>query len=419
MNIQFIHTADVHLDRGLKGLTVQGDSAPELLTATRTAFVRLVDVAIDTKVAFMIIAGDLYDSDWNDFQTGYFFIGEMGRLQKAGIRVILLYGNHDAEQDMTKKLALPDNVLRFDSSKPSSIPLEDLKIVLHGQSFRRAATTDNLAAKYPPPVPGWVNIGVLHTALQGKPPHSPYAPCSLDELKNKGYAYWALGHVHQYEILAEDPWIVFPGNLQGLHVNEPGARGAVIVPIDDGAVGRPERLCVDVLRWTTVEVDAAGAAGIDQVAPLIGQALRKTVGEAEGRYVCCRVVLTGRTAAHGELFARGQQLAAEVKAQAIAAAPDKLIIEKIKVQTQPMLSPEEIAARGDAVAELQKIFDGAPTDQAFLESLRSDLEVLVGKLPPELADQDLPAVQCVKEGRLFDLIATVAPGVLDRVSRES
>jgi len=166
------------------------------------------------------------------------------------------------------------------------------------------------------------------------------------------------------------------------------------------------------------EEEYIAVAGIDQVAPLVGQALRKAVGEAEGRYVCCRVVLTGRTAAHGELFARGQQLAAEVKAQAIAAGPDKLLIEKIKVGTRPMLSSEEIAARGDAVAELQKFFDDAPADPAFLESLRSELDVLMGKLPTELADQDLPAVQYVRAGQIPELIASVAPGVLDRVTRD-
>jgi hypothetical protein len=418
VNIQFIHTADVHLDRSLKGLAVSAGSAVELMTATRTAFTRLVDSAIELNVAFMIIAGDLYDSDWEDFQTGYFFIGEMARLRKAGIRVILLYGNHDAEQDMTKKLALPDNVLRFDSSKPQSIELEDLKVVLHGQSYRQANTTDNLAARYPRPVPGWVNIGVLHTALQGRPPHGRYAPCNLDELKNKGYSYWALGHVHEYEILSNDPWIVFPGNLQGLHINEPGAHGAMIVPIDDGTVGRPERLCVDVMRWTTVEVDVAAAATIDQMAPMIGQALRVAVSEAEGRYVCCRVVLTGRTPAHGELFACGQQLAAEVQAQAIAVSPDKLLIEKINKKTQPMLTFEEIAARGDAVAELQNFLEEAAKDSIFLDSLKSDFNLLVGKLPPELAGYDLSAVNCVRDGRLAELVASVAPGVLDRVSKE-
>jgi DNA repair protein SbcD/Mre11 len=418
VNFRFIHAADVHLDRSLRGLALSGETAVQAMTPTRTAFSRLIDAAIESKVAFMIVAGDLYDADWEDFQTGYYFIGEMARLQRAKIRVILLYGNHDAEQDMTKKLTLPDNVLQFDSSKPQSIELADLKVVLHGQSFRRANTTENLAAKYPPPVPGWVNIGVLHTALQGKPPHSPYAPTSLDELRNKGYCYWALGHVHQYEILSEDPWVVFPGNLQGLHVNEPGPHGAVIVSVEDGAVGRPERLLIDILRWTKIEVDVASVVMMGQIAPLVGQALRRAVADAEGRYVACRVVLTGRTPAHGELFARGQQLAAEVKAQAIALGLDRLLVEKIQVDTQPILGPEAIAARGDALGELQRFFSDAATDPAFLDSLRSDFEVLASRLPRELVDDDLPAIDCVRDGRVAELVTSVGTSVLDRISRE-
>lgn len=416
--MNFIHTADIHLDRGLRGLAIGREVAPELLTATRTTFTRLIDAAIDLKVAFVIIAGDLYDTDWEDFQTGYYFIAEMARLQKAGIAVILLYGNHDAEQDMTKRLTLPDNVHRFGSAKPESIRLEHLKIAFHGQSFRRAATTDNLAAGYPSPIAGWVNIGVLHTALQGTPPHSPYAPCSLDELKSKGYDYWALGHVHQYALLAEDPWIVFPGNLQGLHINEPGARGAVIVPIDDGVVGRPERLCVDVLRWATVVVDTTGAFTLDQIVPRVGQALQQAFSEAEGRYLCCRVVLAGRTAAHGELFARGQQLAADVKGQALMVSADRLVIERIKVETEPMLTVEEISARDDAVADLQKLLQGAASDTALIETLKTELSILIGRLPHDLDDQDLQAIRWVKEGRFVELIAAVGPGMLDRVSGE-
>jgi DNA repair protein SbcD/Mre11 len=418
VRFQFIHTADVHLDRSLRGFAVDHDTATELMTATRAAFSRLVDAAIELKVPFLIIAGDLYDSDWEDFQTGYFFIHEMTRLDRAKIRAILLYGNHDAEQDMTRKLTLPDNVIRFESTRPHSIELEDLRVVLHGQSFRRAATTENLAANYPPPKPGWLNIGVLHTALQGRPPHSPYAPTSLPELANKGYSYWALGHVHQYGIASKDPWIVFPGSLQGLHINETGAHGAVVVPVEDGTLGQPERLCVDIMRWTTVDVDVASAGTLLDVVPLVGQALRRVVDAAEGRYLCCRVILRGRTLAHGELFACGQLLAAEVRAQAIAVGLDKILIERIVVMTQSLLTPTEIAARGDAVAELQRFFDEAPADPEFLNALKADFELLLSKLPSELASQDLPALNWVRNGRLAELVSSVAPSVLDRVSRE-
>lgn len=414
-SIRFIHTADVHLDRALRGLTLDGTAPAELLTATRSAFSRLVEYAIDEKVAFIVIAGDVYDTDWKDFQTGYFFLAEMARLRRAGIQVILLYGNHDAEQDMTKKLTLPDNVHCFGSSQPESIFLEEFKVVLHGQSFRRAETVDNLASKYPTPVPDYVNIGVLHTALQGRAPHAPYAPCSVDELMNKGYQYWALGHVHNFQVLADNPWIVFPGSLQGLHINEPGAKGAVVVDITDGVVGRPERVCVDVLRWATVEVDVARAVTLADLATRIRTTFQALVENAEGREICCRVVLVGRTPLHGELYAHGQQLRAEIVGQAISVGQDRLLVERVKVQTQPMLSAEEIAARGDAVAELQELLVQAAKDSTFLASLRSDFEVLLSKMPSDIWSQDVPGLLDIKEGRLAEIVSSVTSGVVDKI----
>lgn len=417
-SFRFIHTADIHLDRALRGLVLQSALAPELVTATRTAFSRLVDAAIEEEVAFVIVAGDLYDADWKDFQTGYFMVSEMARLKRAGIRVFLLYGNHDAEQEMTKKLVLPDNVFCFGSTNANSVTIEDLKVVLHGQSFKRTATNENIASRYPAAVPGYVNIGVLHTSLQGRPPHAPYAPCSLDDLKNKGYQYWALGHVHQYQMVCEDPWVVFPGNLQGLHVNEPGAKGAVIAQVDDGIVARPERLCVDVLRWERADVDVAGAETIEDVARRAGKVFQAIVEQTDGRAVCCRVVLKGRAPAHGELYARGIQLRAEIVGQAVIAAQDGLLVESVRLQTEPMLSAEEIVTRGDAVAELQGLLGEADKDGAFLESLKHEFDILLGKIPPDLWAQEMPALVDVRDGRLADLVASVSAGVLDCVSRE-
>ncbi len=204
--MKFIHTADIHLDSPLAGLAAYPDAPAERLrTVTRDAFTRLVDVAIEEAVDFMIIAGDLYDGNWKDYNTGHFFCREMGRLNRAGIPVFLLFGNHDADSEMTKKLILPANVHVFDSRKASTFRIEELKVALHGRSFREAATLENLATGYPRPVEGWLNIGVLHTALEGYAAHARYAPCTLAELVAKGYDYWALGHVHEHAILAASP----------------------------------------------------------------------------------------------------------------------------------------------------------------------------------------------------------------------
>ena len=228
--MRFLHAADLHLDSPLRGLDrYEGAPVDEARGATRRAFDNLIAAALDHKVDFVVIAGDLYDGGWRDYNTGHYFCREMGRLNQAGIPVYLLFGNHDAESEMTKKLTLPGNVHQFDARKTSTFRIEALQVALHGRSYREAATLDNLAATYPPPVAGWLNIGVLHTGLEGYSAHARYAPCTLAELLAKGYDYWALGHVHEHAILHRQPWVVFPGNLQGRHIRETGERGAILV----------------------------------------------------------------------------------------------------------------------------------------------------------------------------------------------
>jgi exonuclease SbcD len=117
----FIHTADIHLDSPLRGLEVHDDApVAEIRGATRRAFDALIDLAIDEAAAFIVIAGDLYDGDWKDYNTGLYFAGRMGRLARAGIRVFLVAGNHDAASQITKAIPWPDNVHVFSSRKPES-----------------------------------------------------------------------------------------------------------------------------------------------------------------------------------------------------------------------------------------------------------------------------------------------------------
>ena len=114
-------------------------------------------------------------------------MGQVGRLNKTGIPVYLLYGNHDAESQITRRLDLPDNVHVFGTRKPETFRLGELSVALHGQSFRQRDVTENLVHDYPVPLSGAFNIGVLHTGLGGMGGHANYAPCSLNDLVNKGY----------------------------------------------------------------------------------------------------------------------------------------------------------------------------------------------------------------------------------------
>ncbi len=418
MSWRFIHAADIHLDSQLRGLAAYEGAPVEILrTASRTAFSNLVDIAIAEEVDFMIIAGDLYDGNWKDYNTGLFFSKEMARLGRAEIPAVVVYGNHDAESEITKQLSLPDNVKVFSSRQAETHRLDDLKVALHGRSFRNAATEENLAVDYPDAVDGWFNIGVLHTALEGHAAHARYAPCSLSELQAKGYDYWALGHVHEYRIVNEEPWVVFPGNLQGRHVREVGPRGAVMVSVEDGKVF-VERLIVDVVRWHHLEVDAGGAASLDDVVKLVGPRLEALVDDkAEGRPMAVRVSVTGRSAAHGELFGLEPQLRAEILARANTLGDEVLWVEKVCVKTEPELDAKELKARSDAVADLQVMLERAASDEAFLQALADDLADLVTKAPKSLIDS-VPELDAVRLGNVTDLVKAVSPGLLARLLNE-
>jgi len=418
--MKFIHTADIHLDSPLSGLAAYKDAPADLLrTATRDAFTRLVDSAIEEAVDFMIIAGDLYDGSWKDFNTGHFFCREMGRLNRADIPVYLLYGNHDADSEMTKKLVLPENVHVFETRKPNTYRIDKLKVALHGRSFKDAATTENLAAGYPDPIPGWLNIGVLHTALEGYAAHATYAPCSLAELTAKGYEYWALGHVHEHAILSDNPWVVFPGNLQGRHIRETGARGAMLVTADESGIQSVERLLIDVLRWQEVIVDAGEARSLEEVVRLVGRAFEQMVTDTpEKIYLSARVRIIGKTNAHGELFGLESQLREEILGQAAGQGIDRLWVEKVRIETEPITDAANLAARSDAIADLQGFLEEAHEDTALLEALLEDLRPLVDKAPFELI-QSVPELDAIRNGNLSGIVKSVTPGLLAYLAKSN
>ncbi len=421
--MKFIHTADLHLDSPLRGLSSYADAPAERLrTATRDAFQNLVTQAIDEQVDFMVIAGDVYDGDWKDFNTGLFFVRQMGRLRHAGIPVYLLYGNHDADSEMTRGLELPDSVHVFSSRKAETFRIEHKKVALHGRSFKVAATTENLLPSYPEPVAGWLNIGVLHTALEGNAEHARYAPCSVAELQAKGYQYWALGHVHEHWMLRGDVTIAYSGNLQGRHIRELGARGALLVTAEDGEITEVDRLEVDVLRWHALEVDISTVGDRRGAIRAAGLRLERTLDATPSHLpLAVRVLFKGRSAAHAELVADEGQLRQEVIAQAVALDADRLWIEKVRVASEA-LDTDQMSSTDDAegaLAELAGLALAAKDDPEFVQSMQTDWLALLEKLPHEVlqASPDLQALRQDPLAQMSERLRQANPMLMGRVAQ--
>ncbi len=380
--MKFLHAADVHLDSPLAGLHVRSDlPASAIRHCTRRAFTAMIDLARAEDVAFVVIAGDLYDGDWKDFSTGLFFADEMRRLARP---CFLVRGNHDARSLITRNLTLPSNVREFSSRTCETVSLADPGVALHGHSFPNRAVPEDLSAGYPAPLAGMLNIGVLHTSAEDPGEHETYAPCSVAGLTLKGYDYWALGHIHARHVLAERPWIVFPGNLQGRHPKETGPKGCTLVTVEDRQVVAVEHRTVDVLRWAAIEVDATGA-DVATLTGRIAEAVGAALAVADGRPVLARVTLLGATDLHGTLQGDTERLAAECRNAAIE-ADAALFVESVRVRTRPVP-----LAQDDVLAPLRAAFAAGLDDPALVRSLLEDLASLRQRLPaPARAGVELP-----------------------------
>jgi exonuclease SbcD len=387
-SFRFIHTADIHLDSPLRGLAgYEGPAVERIRTAPRQAFDNLISEAIDQEVSFVVIAGDLYDGDWRDYQTGLFFARQMGRLAAADIPAFVLHGNHDAESQITRRLTLPDGVNVFSTRKPETFTIEELGVALHGQSFRQRDITDNLVPAYPEPVDGAFNIGVLHTGMGGMGGHVNYAPCTVSDLVAKGYDYWALGHVHHGEVLHQNPHVVFPGNLQGRHIRETGPKGAYLVSVEDREIVELDPLHTDVVRWAHLKVSVDGcdrnAEALERVREAVEQAID---AGADGRLLACRIELTGRTEIHDHLLISTEHLLAEARAAALGFGDASAWIERVVIATEPVLDPAMLAEREDALGELHRMLGDAAADPELLSQLEADVSELVRKLPSDVRD---------------------------------
>ena len=419
-SFRFFHAADIHLDSPLTGLAgIEGAVAERVRSAPRAAFEALVERAIQDQVDFLVIAGDLYDGTWRDYKTGLFFAEQMGRLHQSGIPVFVLHGNHDAESLITRPLVLPDNVRVFGARKAQTFQLDKPNVALHGQSYREKAVTHNLVPDYPEPLHGAFNIGVLHTALGGMGGHANYAPCSLEELVAKGYDYWALGHVHKGQVLNEKPHVVFPGNLQGRHVREAGPKGARLVTVEMGEVVDAAELTFDDVRWAVLEVDAAAAGNIADVIYLIQQALASGVANADGRLLAARIVLRGSTELHSQLVTDTVHLTAEARAAALGLGDEVAWVERVAVQTTPVAEAAALAAREDALGELQRMLKDATADEELLEQLKTDIGELVTKMPhPLRAGCEDEVLGAAVNGDYIALIEKVTPYLNARLTAE-
>jgi hypothetical protein len=301
----FLHCADVHLGAPFRGLTnVSPELGSHLRDAPAAAFARLVTAAVERQVAAFIVAGDLFDAADRNLRAQIQLREQLVRLHEAGVATFISAGNHDPMGGWLASVRYPESV-HFFGPEVTAVPLErDGEILGHvyGISFNRAEVKKNLVTEFPIEPEGPFSIGVLHTSVGDRTEHAPYAPCSLSDLQSRRFDYWALGHVHGRETLhGERPVIHYPGNSQGLHINETGPRGATLVEVASNGAISLTPIWSDVVRWHRLRTSIEGMESVDDLLGVFNQTVGAIVGEASECLHILRWTLTGGGPLHAEL----------------------------------------------------------------------------------------------------------------------
>jgi DNA repair protein SbcD/Mre11 len=397
---RFVHTADLHLDSPLKSLALRDAALAEVIgNASRAVFTRIIELCLEEGVDALLIAGDLYDGAQTSMKTARFLTQALRRLDAAGIETFIIRGNHDAESRITAQLVLPASVTVFGAQAGVERRNKGaLDIAIHGISFARPHAPESLLGRFKAPVPGAVNIGMLHTSLDGAAGHDPYAPCRLADLQDSGFAYWALGHIHARAHHAGACHVVMPGIPQGRDIGEAGEKSVTLVTVaDDGAL-TVEARPIAVARFARLEVALDGAQEWPGVVAALSAALRAARRDHSEDHLVVRPVLTGRTPLLWRLR-RDLGLLLE-EARTTAEGIGTLWIDKLELTCTDEVRPDSAGP----LAELARQIAGMGSPPAAIQAeADAVIEALAKALPRELRGMlgDDPATQAALRDALL------------------
>lgn len=264
--IKFIHAADLHLDTPFSGLEqTSKELAEKLRVAPYESLANIVDAAIEEAVDFVLLAGDLYNTKRVNIKAQSLFVEQLNRLAEAEIKVFLIRGNHDflTEDEKTLTLPFPENVYTYDADVSTHIAetKQSKRVAVTGFSYETQWVFDRKIEEYPNRAANVdLHIGLLHGSADGlEATEANYAPFTVNEMRAKNYDYWALGHIHQRQQIAEN--IHYSGNIQGLHKNETGPKGCLLVEWSN----REQKINfipTAPIIWESVEVDISSIQNV-------------------------------------------------------------------------------------------------------------------------------------------------------------
>ena len=383
---RFVHAADLHLDTPFEGIgRVAPGVAQDLRDASLTSWDLLVQLCVDEEAAFLLLAGDIYDGEDRGVRAQLRFRRGLERLSECGIRTLIVHGNHDPNGGRWSAIKeWPPGITVFGHDEVESVPIErdgSLLSVVHGISYPTRHVTENLALRFRRGPESAPHFGLLHCNVGSNPDHPAYSPCTLEDLRSTGMDYWALGHIHVRQVLgSNDPWIVYPGNLQGrsLKASEQGLKGATVGTIEHGHVVGVRLAPMTHVRFADIPVNVESLRDLPALIDLLEQEVEREIDRGPLKGLVARAQLSGRGPVHEHLQRPGkrEELLRTLREEAVDRVPF-VWWNAIDDETRSVLDRNAIRDRGDFSAELIRLADSlAAQDEGLAKFVDQHTEEL-------------------------------------------
>lgn len=364
------------MDSPFQGLTIKEPSlADRFKHSTNEAFVKIIDLCLSEKVDFLTIGGDTFDGADRSLCAQILLRDQFERLHQADIPVIIVAGNHDPLSDWLMEIKYPENVHLLDSRKVEKVKIEKSGKVIatvFGISYKASEVTENLSLKFKSGEEDNISIGLLHANVGSRKEHAPYAPCSLNDLKGTNMDIWLLGHIHTPEVLCEDPLILYPGNIQGRHINEDGPRGCYIIKTGSNRKISYEFKPVYNILWKQDEINIKDITTAIELADLLSdkceEELSKLTNDEKG--IVIKWQLTGPSPIYHELTMTDQIIQTkEILVERFFNQTPFIFPESIRLSIRPERKKEDYINQENFIGDFLRLAEQVEND----EQMKSEL----------------------------------------------
>lgn len=340
--MKILHISDIHFD--CQFLTKEKKIREKLKAAQREAFAKAVSFAIASEVTAVVIAGDLFDNPYHNLKNQMFLIEMFNKLSRYDIKIFYALGNHDSKESYSQYFFshLPENVFLFKEATVETFEFDQYQVI--GCGHLTNDETRNLIKNFPEAKNDKITIGVAHCSIQSTiEKDDRYLPTTIQDLKRVGYDYWAMGHIHKRKEVTDA--IYYCGSLQGIHYNETGSKGGILVEFKD-KVKNIKTVDFSVINFERVTIELSSE--IDNKLDLFYK-INDAIGRID-RETIVTIDLQGQTPLYKQL--QKDRFIKEINEMIVEKT---LIIDvRLKADVRPVINPEEYVSEKNILGYIQE-----------------------------------------------------------------